>query len=339
MKTLKVLILAALLIIPLLQLRSQVHEEWDVRYRGTNDGLVAGKIVRYDSYGNVYVLASNNLYNGSEVITLKYNNQGILQWASRVLGSNPTGMVVDNFGNVFISVNFGSNSNFIVKYSSFGVIQWQSGRLNGSINDMVIDDFGNIYTTGKGYNGPSSAIETVKFNSMGTILLTRWLSSSDNDNYGAKIVLDNAGNVYSMGKWTNSGAYTLAVLKYDNNGTLYWTKTFSDGLYDYANLCVDDAGNVYCAGSRWGQYPNKDFAVYKCNSLGTEVWTRFYNNEFNFEDSMTGMEINERGDAFVTGYSYIDQQYTSRATTIKYDSTGTIKWRKDHFRFKGSSDD
>ncbi len=24
-----------------------------------------------------------------------------------------------------------------------------------------------------------------------------------------------------MGKWTNSGAYTLAVLKYDNNGTLY----------------------------------------------------------------------------------------------------------------------
>jgi len=324
----KILILAVLLIIPL-SLRSQVHEEWDVRYRGANDDAAAGKIVKYDSYGNVYVLASNGFNSGSETITIKYNNQGILQWASRVSNSNPIGMVVDNLGNIFIGVNYGGYSNSVIKYSSFGAIQWQTSKNYATINDMVMDDFGNIYITGKAYGTSYSAIETAKLDPSGTVLWTQTYSSSNNYNSGAKIVLDNAGNVYSMGNWNNSGSYYSALLKYDNNGTPKWVKLFSQGLYEYANLGVDDAGNVYCAGTRWGQYPNRDFALFKFNSLGTEVWSRFYNSEFNLEDSMLEMEINNKGDVFVTGYSILDSHYTRRLTTMKYDSTGTIKWRKD----------
>ena len=327
MKILRILILVIVIIVPR-QIMSQVHEEWDVRYRGVNDNSLYGKIVKYDSYGNVYVLAANGYSSVTEVITIKYNSQGILQWTARVTGTNPTGMVVDNLGNVFISVNF-ANSNFIIKYSSFGAIQWQTSRASGSIYDMIIDDFGNLYTTGKGYNSQNSAIETVKFNSAGTVVWTQWFSSSNSDNCGFKIALDNAGNVYSTGNWNYQGNYYTAILKYDNNATVKWTKTLSQGLYGYANLCVDDAGNVYCAGTRWGQNPNRDFAVFKFNSLGEEVWSRFYNSEYNLEDSMLGMKINGKGDVFVSGYSVLDPQYTRRATTIKYDSTGTIKWRKD----------
>ena len=328
MKILRIIILAVLLAVPFC-LKSQVHEEWDVRYRGINDISPYGKFVKYDNYGNVYVLAENGYTSSIEIVTIKYNSQGILQWASRFTGNVATGMVLDNLGNVYVCGNTGSSYNFILKYSSFGALQWQNYRTNGNINDMVIDDFGNIYITGSAYNASYSGIETAKINPAGTVLWTQLYTSSSGYNSGAKITLDNAGNVYSMGKWDNQGAYYTAVLKYDNNGTIIYNKTLSQVLYECINLGVDNAGNVYYGGTRWGTYQNMDYALFKLNSAGTELWSRYYNGEFNSHDKMYGMEVNGKGDAIVAGRSKIDSLDHSKVTIIRYDSSGTIKWKKD----------
>jgi hypothetical protein len=132
-----------------------------------------------------------------------------------------------------------------------------------------------------------------------------------------------------MGDWNSSGSYYSIVLKYDNNGAAKWTRTFSQVLYEYANLGIDNAGNVYCGGTRMFSNTNRDFALFKFNSLGSEVWSRYYNNEFNLEDSMYGLEVNGNGDVYVSGMSRLDSLYSTRVSAIKYDSSGTLKWKRD----------
>ncbi len=328
MNSLKTFFLFIVIIIPL-QLRSQVHEEWDVRYRGANDNSVYSNKVKYDSYGNVYVLGSAN---SSQLLTLKYNNRGELQWASRRSNTYAVTMELDNLGNVFVCGQISNNGGgIIIKYSSFGATQWEVTQ-NYEINDMVIDDFSNIYITGYGSNGYNAGILTAKYNTAGNLLWTQLLTSSGNGHEGYRILLDNAGNVYSLGDYDYVGNTSIKLLKYDNTGVLQWigtTQGFDLSYYGFASLGVDNYGSIYCAGTYWSQAFKRDFIVTKFSTAGQELWNRIYNSEYNLDDIPIDMKVTDKGDVYITGYSFKDANLNTKVSTLKYDSTGQLKWKRD----------
>ena len=328
MNKIKILFLTAILIIPL-QLISQVHEEWDVRYRAQTDDYSIGRKVKYDSYGNVYVLGSSMPNNF--LILLKYNSRGELQWDARIQDTYPVEFSLDNYGNIYVCGN-GYNGGIIRKYSSFGITQWEAGRAF-SIYDMTVDDFGNVYITGYGFDGNNSGIQTVKYNTSGSLLWAQYLTSGSSGCSGYKIKLDEAGNVYTLAKYVYSGINSIKVLKYNNNGQLQWAGTtsqyFDIDYYGYASLGIDSYGSVYCSGTGGTLNTKSDYIITKFSNTGTEIWYRTYNSEYNLDDRPQDMEVTEDGDIYITGYSLIDTMYNSKVTTIKYDSTGQMKWKKD----------
>ncbi|MFA7360185.1 MAG: T9SS type A sorting domain-containing protein [Candidatus Kapaibacterium sp.] len=332
MRISKIILFYALLILPL-QLNSQVHEEWDVRYRGSNDNSISSKKVKYDSYGNVYVLGYASTNSGGTTITIKYNSRGEVQWVSRISGSYPVGMEIDNQGNVYIS-GATAEGGIIYKYSSFGVVQWQVSKAY-YLNDMTIDDFGNVYITGYGSNGTNAGIQTIKYNSSGVLLWEQLHVSQNSGNYGYRIMLDNAGNVYTLGEWNYTGLYSIRVFKYNNDGQLQWigisSQYFDIEYNDFAGLGIDDNGSVYVGGTKYNQLTKSDYIVVKFSQSGSELWYKIYNSEFNSNDKPKDMKVNGRGDVYITGQSFLDTtSNNSKVTTIKYDSTGSLKWKKDY---------
>ena len=329
MNSLKIFFLFIVIIIPL-QLRSQVHEEWDVRYRGANDNSVYSNKVKYDSYGNVYVFGSAN---SSQLLTLKYNNRGELQWASRRSNTYAVTMELDNLGNVYVCGKISNNGGgIIIKYSSFGATQWEVTR-NYEINDMIIDDFSNIYITGYGSNGYNAGIQTAKYDPAGNLLWAQLFTSSGSGHEGYRVLLDNAGNVYSLGDYDYTGISSIKILKYNNNGQLQWIGTASNyfdlSYYGFASLGVDNYGSIYCAGTYWSQAFKRDFIVTKFSTAGQELWNRIYNSEYNLDDIPIDMKVTDKGDVYITGYSFKDANLNTKVSTLKYDSTGQLKWKRD----------
>jgi hypothetical protein len=334
MNSLKIIFLFIVFIIPL-QIKSQIHEEWDVRYRGSNDNTVTSNSVKYDSYGNVYVLGDAS----SSLLMIKYNNRGELQWASRKPNTYSVRMGLDNLGNVYVCGKISNNGGgIIIKYSSFGATQWEVTR-NYEINDMVIDDFSNIYITGYGSNGYNAGILTAKYNPSGNLLWAQLLTSSGSGHEGYRVLLDNAGNVYSLGDYDYTGISSIKLLKYDNNGQLQWIGTASQGFdlsyYGFAGLGIDSYGSIYCAGTLWSQTFKNDYIVTKFSTTGQELWYRIYNSEYNLNDIPVDMKVTDNGNACITGYSYIDSMYYTKVTTLMYDSTGVLKWKRDYNNSNG----
>jgi len=142
---------------------SQGIQQWVNRYDGFNLEDDAKDLV-IDTSGNVYVTGSSRgIDSGYDIVTLKYNSNGVQEWVRRYNG-------VQN------SVDFS--------------------------NAITIDDFGNIYITGSSYENLSNAcITTIKYNSIGEVIWIKYYCDKINSsNTGHDIILDKEGNVYITGK-------------------------------------------------------------------------------------------------------------------------------------------
>lgn len=165
--------------------------------RINSSGLDNADAVQIDSSGNIYVLgeyasgSTTSLGNGvnlppsvgssQDIVLLKYNSQGLEQWA-KYINSSVTDyggeMTLDLLGNVYITGTYrngpiylgnniilplfvGFDDIFFVKYNSNGIPQWRkvinSTGMDGSPSPgssigITVDNTGNMYTTGL-YNG------------------------------------------------------------------------------------------------------------------------------------------------------------------------------------------
>ncbi len=327
MKTIIILLFTIIIILPA-HIRSQVHEEWDVRYKGPNDNSVTPKTVKHDSYGNVYVFATASKNSFVSSVIVKYNSRGEIQWEARKDSCSPINIEIDLLGNVYASF-FADYKGYICKYSSFGALQWQVTKV-AYLKDMTIDDFGNVYITGRDSSSYFSGVQTIKYNSSGVILWQQIYSSNLSLSYGRRIQLDNAGNVYSLAEWD----YDIRVFKYNNNGQLQWVantpQKFDLDYHGFSGLGIDDNGCVYIGGTYYNQ-SNSDFIIAKFSENGIFLWNKIYNSEYNLQDYPKDMIVNSLGDVYITGQSYTSSENSNtKVTTIKYDSSGTLKW-KNHY--------
>lgn len=205
-------------------------------------------------------------------------------------------------------------------------------------NAVTSDNSGNCYVTGFSFeNGNGNDIVTIKYNPDGDTLWARTFNGTANsDDEGNGICVDSYGNVYVVGAAQNTNkGYDLTILKYNSEGVLEWSKAYnntSNGsvLEDKGlDIAVDNNGYIYVT----GYYTNGDFykeiATLKYSPEGEEIWGILEDGDDDLNSQGLSIAVGASGNIYVAGYVSTDSNGTDMAT-IKYDSSGTLQWRKTY---------
>ena len=230
------------------------------------------------------------------VLTLQSSAQQTarLEWVRTYNGpangiDMPTAMALDAEGSVYVcgrSQAAGSGFDYtILKYRADGLrlleLRWAGvGSSWDEPADLAVDRVGNMYVTGSSDN---HSIVTLKYRGTGALL---WVARYDHPSgiKGQRIALDSEANVYVGGTAeTAAGAQEMVVLKYSSRGHLIWQKRLSDPAgvgVELADLKLDEAGNIYLAGSVCTASSNVgclyDAYMTKLSSNGALQWQNLF---------------------------------------------------------------
>ncbi len=332
---------------------SQPQTEWVQKY---NSSLMYNKFVTdmsVDKSGNVYVtgytLNSSTSTYDADYLTIKYNSNGILQWAKTYDGPNGTddsddrasALVVDDSGGVYVT-GYSQNGGIYdidyltIKYDRDGDTLWVR-RYNSLLKPVVdhaysiaLDDSNNVYVTGYGYTCDTCGdYVTIKYNTTGEI---QWIRNYDGIVHGFDIAypikVDKKGNVYVTGFSRSYGnQYVAATVKYDRNGIEKWIMTY-DSTTGF-EIEVDDSGNVYVGGSaNNGGYL---MLLIKYDSTGIQKWVR------QIPGTIRDLIKDDSGHIYITGSVVNGQGYDF--LTIKYNKNGDSLWSRKYDASFQSDDD
>ncbi len=198
--------------------------KWVERYNSLSDFRAIANAVVVDRYGNVYVTGeADSIY--QDFATIKYNNNGVLQWAARYNGPEqnndvPYSIALDSSGNVLVAGT--SYYNFTtVKYNTDGTELWvdRYKGLDSTYDEayaLATDKFDNVYVTGYTSGGPGAYADytTIKYDPNGNMNWVEIYNSGGADDIAHSIGLDTSGNVYISGSVDNNNIHKFATIKY-----------------------------------------------------------------------------------------------------------------------------
>ena len=301
--------------------------------------------IAIDGSNNVYVTGrsdsnTSNLVSNDDILTIKYNSNGLLLWATRF---NGTGNLIDTgrvikvaaSGNVYVGGRTSNGANYdyiVVKYNASGVQQWTNIYNSGGNDEgffMEMDAAENIYITGNSDNASitNTDIVTIKINASG---VQQWLSRYDGtaagNDFADAIKLDVVGNVVVAGtadtdNSTSTANNDMCVIKYDTAGTQSWASTYdgnSNADDQAGDIAIDATNNIYLTGMTNG-IANYDYAIVKFSPAGSRSNALIYNGENNGEDLPQSILLKDNF-VYVTGSS-IGVNTQGDFTTVKYDTS------------------
>ncbi|MCP4123202.1 MAG: hypothetical protein GY751_15720 [Bacteroidetes bacterium] len=219
--------------------------------------------------------------------------------------NRPMGAAADCTGNIYVS-GYGNGSfdgstnpndygSFLVKYNPSGEQVWarlQNTTANERSCDVLVDHQGNIYTavnssgTFDGFtNQGGSDIFLFKYNSLGEIVWTRHLASSEAD-WALGLAADRTGNIYVTGHTYGNldgeaSMYRgIFLAKYSSSGESLWVKQLRTAPYASASaVTVSAAGTVIITGETSNTFDGHSTSGYSdCllvayNSEGEKQWS------------------------------------------------------------------
>ena len=214
---------------------------------------------------------------------------------------------------------------------------WFSMLSQGSYDSArggAVDSSGNLYVCGQS----DSSGFVVKYNSSGTVQWKRSFSSSSTD-YAKGLVLDSSGNVYITG-YSNSGGQggvETYIIKYNNSGTVQWSRYFGINGEDTGNaIAIDSSDNIYIVGTNIiSGTGTREMSLAKFNSSGTLAWERELTSTGNNTYGVS-LAVDSSDNPVITGYTNALGQGGTDIIIAKYNSSGTIQWQKS---FGGSNNE
>lgn len=220
--------------------------QWQRRLAATGLNNANLRVSVNQTTGDVCVLAyQTQLTTGAQdLLILKYNSAGTLQWQRR-LGGTATeetgGIGMDAAGNVYVtcytlSSTIGSYDMFVAKYSSAGTtLEWQRALGGVSADDAYAshtDIAGNTYLVGTSIVSGVNGIQLAKYNASGTLLYQRRMIVTGQSLSGFGVTANNSGSVIITGQNVTTGSGILAKLPAD--GSL--TGTYGGYIYSVSTL-------------------------------------------------------------------------------------------------------
>lgn len=342
------LALVVFLVLPVYSL-SQVSEVWASypSFKSTARDMIL------DEDGNIYVTGCRDSAFFLDILTIKYDNNGIQKWQSihnDSLNGYAVGnsIAIDTSGNIYVTGyncdSVGFDDIMTIKYDSSGNELW-ARRFNGSANshdeafDIAVSKSGNVYTTGY-VNGPSGYkdIIIVKYDAFGN---QDWFQQVngilDSSDSGKSITLDSDENILIVADLKDSiGVSPILIAKYNSSGNNIWTSKYY-GQFGRGGIArsvtTDNNRNVYITGSLltngW-----QDLIILKLDSSGNILWDYSYDGTGNQYDMGHSIEVDSLGNSYVVGDSDGGPASMMDYITIKLDSNGNQQWAE---RYVGSN--
>ncbi|MBA7573017.1 hypothetical protein ES708_14806 [subsurface metagenome] len=250
--------------IALIKYNNLGERQWNITWGGINND--SARAIALDSSNNIYITGYYDATWGSkgDMILLKYDNSGQLQWNATWGGSDferGNAIALDNSENIYIagqtsSFGAGAEDMVLVKYNNLGQQQWNTtwgGITYDSIFSIVVDSSDNIYATGitTSFGAGSLDFAIWKYNNLGQL---QWFSPWGGSGYehAWAIALDSSDNLYICGHTSSFGAggTEIAFVKYDSLGQQQWNTTWGGVSEDRGeNVVVDSSENIYIMGT------------------------------------------------------------------------------------------
>lgn len=314
---------------------------------GSGNIYAVGNIQTMDEYDFGGIRQSvKGKYSGLNTVIVKYNSNGVAQWAKTVETSSGSsefkGVSVDEAGNAYA-----------VGYVSGGTYSF--GGLNSEVTGAI--------------NGKNAVV--VKYNSSGVAQWATSVKRADGDCLFNKVAVDRLGNVYAVGTLNRLGNYSfdgttivsglydgfnVVIVKYNTAGIVQWAKDIqsASNASVYNGVAVDRSGNAYAVGTVFG---NMDFdfggdsKLFKCKSVGNNAVIVKYNSSgvaqwaTPVQDSplhsyFNSAAIDIAGNIYAVGYtdgqglfnfggnsiSYNVNTGPRNTVIVKYNSSGVAQW-------------
>ncbi|MBK9246584.1 MAG: hypothetical protein IPM69_00350 [Ignavibacteria bacterium] len=313
---------------------SQVAPKWIKSAGSTGDD--SGQSIVLDSLGNSYIIGSftNDITFGntklksndaSDIFVIKYKNDGSALWAK-------------NFGGIAEDLGYS------IACEPNGTIVFTGSIMN---NAYFAAD------TIKSLGGTDAFIG--KLTTDGTLTWIKRIGST-NDDAGRGITVDNQGNYYVTGAFsdkitfpgpssfsiTSDGGSDMFLVKYSTTGTALWAKRAGGTSLDEAHgICFDKNGFVDVAGFFWGtaKFPggtaidltstgNYDCFVVQYNLDGMPQWSKKAGGSS--DDEPNAIAVDDTGTIFMTGF-YTGTASFSTDVSLKLGGMFLAKYTIDGF--------
>lgn len=299
---------------------SQNGIQWKLCLGGTEND--AFNTIEQTSDGGFILVGSTASNNGdisgnhgsSDVLVVKTNGSGIIQWKKCFGGSN------DDYGN---STQETSDSGFIVacRTSSIdGDVIGKHGQEDAWI--FKLNNNGIILWQkclgGSGFEWPNS----IKQTSDGGFIFAGRTSSNDGDVVG------------------NHGINDAWIVKLNNIGNIQWQKCFGGSEEEYANTIIQSSDSNYIIAGRTnsddgdivGNHGLFDIWILKVNSIGGLIWQKCFGGS-GVEDAYSIEQTTDNGLILAGNTNSIDGDVVGNhgvtdSWILKLDSLESIQWQK-----------
>ena len=231
-----------------------------------------GSSIAADAAGNIYV-TGGTVGDGLDVMTLKFNAGGVVQWRKVWDGAafgpfsqdSPVKLLLDPSGNVLVTLTGYAASNHadyvVLKYApADGAVLWEkSWGVTGDDfpADMEIDATGDVYVTGIGLDFIDK-YSTIKLRGSDGQLLWQFYDSLGFHHSAHGLFLDGVGGVFVTGTSDPDGDESnfndqfFTVKRDATTGALRWTHVYGQTCiqcYDTpSDVRVDPEGHVFVVG-------------------------------------------------------------------------------------------
>ena len=318
----------------LMKLNATGDTLWTKMYGGLTDDNGYSVIQTLDGG---YVIAGSTfiLGNGVDVLVIKTNSSGDVQWMKNFGGTSNDGarsVIETADSNLIIagmteSYGAGASDAYLIATNNQGDTLWTK-TYGGSQSDEL-HSVAQCITGGyimAGYSdswGTNSYI--IRTDNNGDTLWTKVLAGIGDDYaYSIEQTPSDSGFIFG-GTYGVGISDDMFMAKLDSVGGFSWSKTYGGGGIDkcYAVRQTADGGYIMAGESSSGLNGNQFMFVVKTDAIGDTLWTRFLGEDF-YNNMAHDVQLTNDGGYVVGGFTADIFSTAYKVYIVKLDSNGLV---------------